>query len=185
MSCNRRARPVVRRPFRPRGACRGGGTRPRRRGRSSRRERLLRVGVALRDQLLRLQGRPGDAALAGEALADMGVDPLAQLIARGQHPGARAFFRREFEPARGDRAGDIVRVNFGHVGAEPVERPADLARKARLDGGLQVGIALAQDLVHDRGLHARLLKLGEGLADRAGLRQDQTLDARRPEAFHR
>ena len=45
-----------------------------------------------------------------------------------------------------------------------LERPADLAREARLDGFPQGGIALAHDLVHDGGLHAGGLELGEGLS---------------------
>ena len=85
-------------------------------------------------------------------------------MARSHHPGALALIRRQFQPARRDRAGDIIGLHLGHVGAELPERLADFALEARLDGGLQAGIALAQDLVRHLGLHARLLKLAEGFA---------------------
>ena len=73
-----------------------------------RRGRLLGVGVAPGDQPLGVQGRPRYAALAGKPLADVRVDPLAQFMARGYHPGALTLFRRESEPARRHRADDVV-----------------------------------------------------------------------------
>ena len=71
---------------------------------------------------------------------------------------------REPEPSCGDRAGDIVGFHRRDIVPELGERPADLAREARLDRLFQVGIALAHDLVHDRGLHPGGLELGKRLA---------------------
>ncbi len=92
----------------------------------------------------------------------MGADPLAKLMARGHHPGAFALLCRSQRAATAPR--DVVAVHFRHIGTELLERLADFAREARLDGGLQVGVALAHDLVHDGGLHVLLLELCEGLA---------------------
>ena len=122
------------------------------------------MGVALRDQALGRHRGPVDAALAGETLADMAVDLLAQRMARRHDPGVLALLRGEFEPSGGDRAGDIVGFHLGDVAAELLEGLGDVALEARLDGFLQRRIALAHDLVHGRGPHARTLELGEGLA---------------------
>ena len=94
----------------------------------------------------------------------MTVDRLAELVARRHDARALACLGREREPARGDRARDVVRLHLGDVGPELLERAADLAREARLDRLLQRRIALAHDLVHDRGFHAGGLELGEGLS---------------------
>ena len=105
-----------------------------------------------------------DAALAGETLADMAVDLLAESVTRRHDPGVLALLRGEPEPSGGDRAGDVVRLHLGDVAAELFEGAADVALEARLDGFLQLRIALAHDLVHGRGLHAGGLELCEGLA---------------------
>ena len=73
-------------------------------------------------------------------------------------------FRVEPEPARGNRAGDVVGFDLGDVAPELLEGLADLALEARLDRLFEVGIALAHDLVHDGGLHARGLELREGFS---------------------
>ena len=112
-------------------------------------KRLLRVGIPLRDQPLRLQGRPSDAAFAGEAFADMAVDRLPQFMSRRHHPGTLARLRGELEPARRDRARDIVGLHLGDIGAQLLECLADFAREARLDGGLQVGSGRAPRPLHD------------------------------------
>ena len=124
----------------------------------------LGVGVALRDQTIALHGRAVDAALAGEALADMTVDLPAELVARRHHPGVLAGFGGEREPARGDGARDIVRFHLGDIDPELLERLADLPLQAGHHGLFQRRIALVHDLVHDGGLHAGGLELGEGLA---------------------
>ena len=107
---------------------------------------------------------PWTHAVAHQALADDLVDTLAQRVARRHQPGIGAFFRREREPARGGGAREIVGFHLGDVGTELLERLADIAREARLDGGLQRRIALAHDLVHGRGLHALPLELREGFS---------------------
>ena len=71
---------------------------------------------------------------------------------------------RQREPARGGGAREVVGLHLGDVLAELVEGPRHVAREARLDRFLQGRVALAHDLVHDGGLHARLLELREGLA---------------------
>ena len=50
-------------------------------------ERLLGVGVALRDQAFGLHRGPVDAAFAGQALADVAVDLLAERVARRHDAG--------------------------------------------------------------------------------------------------
>ena len=94
----------------------------------------------------------------------MRVDSLAKRVAWRDHSGARAFLRGEREPARGDRPGHVVGLHFRDIGSELLERLADISREARLDGGLQLRVALAQDFVHYGRLHARLLQLREGLS---------------------
>ena len=76
---------------------------------------------------------------------------------------ARAFSSSP-EPARGNRAGDIVRLHFRDIAPELLEGALDVPLQARLDRFLQRRIALAHDLVHRRGLHAGGLELGERLA---------------------
>ena len=70
---------------------------------------------------------------------------------------------------RGRRTGEIIGLHFRDVGPELLERPADFTREEGLDRGLQFGIALAPDLVHNRGLYARLLQLRERLASIDGV----------------
>ena len=105
-----------------------------------------------------------DAALAGQALADMAVDLLAERVARRHDPGFLAGLVRKREPARGDGARDVVGLHLRDVAPELLEGLADLALEARHHGLFQGRITLAHDLVHHRGLHAGGLELGEGLA---------------------
>ena len=92
------------------------------------------------------------------------VDPLAQRMAGRHQASARPVLRRQREPARSRRAREIVGVHLGHIVAQLLEGAGDVAREARLDRRFQRRIALAHDLVHQRGLHAGGLELGEGLA---------------------
>ena len=125
---------------------------------------LLGVGVALRDQAFTLHDGAVDAALAGQALADMPVDLLAERVARRHDAGVLALLLGQPQPARGHGAGDIVGLHLGDIAAELVEGAMDLALEARHHRLLQRRIALAHDLVHHGGLHAGGLELGEGLA---------------------
>ena len=106
------------------------------------RKRLLGVGVALRYQPLRLHRRPVDAALAGEALADVAVDRLPQLVGGRHDAGVLPRLVREAEPSCSHRAGDIVGFDRRDIVPELVERPADLTGEARLDRLFQVGVVV-------------------------------------------
>ena len=99
----------------------------------------------------------------------MTVDRLAQRVARRHDPGVLAFLRRQLQPSRGDRAGDVVGFDLGDVRPKLLEGASDIALEARLDRFLQRRIALAHDLVHGRGLEPRALELGERLAGIHGI----------------
>ena len=127
-------------------------------------ERLLRRGVPAGDQPVDFQGRPAERAVTGEAVPDMAVDAPAQCVARRHEAGVLAGIAREPEPARGGGAGEIVRLDLGDALAELLERAAHVSCEARAHGFLQLRVFLPEDFVHDGGLHARALELGEGLA---------------------
>ena len=95
----------------------------------------------------------------------MAVDRDAELVARRHHarvlarsPGESLSQRAATAPAM------LSAFTLRHAGAELLEGSSDVAGDARLDRLLQCGLALAHDLVHHCGPHARLLQLREGLA---------------------
>ena len=130
---------------------------------------LFGVGVAPGNQPFGLKRRALDLSVANQPLADDLVDLHAQRVARGHESGVLAFLRREFQPPRGGGAGEIVRLDFGDVGTEFLERFLDIPAQARLDRGFELGLALAHDLVHRRRFHARLLQLYKGFAGIDGI----------------
>ena len=73
-------------------------------------------------------------AVALQVLAHDDVGLLADAVARGHEPRVRPLLRGEREPARGRRAREVVGLHLGDVLAQLLERLADLAREARLDG---------------------------------------------------
>ena len=127
------------------------------------------MGVAAGNQPFGFERRSLDLSVANESLAHDGVDLLAKGMARGHESGVLAFPWGEFQPPCGGGAGEIVRLDFGDVGAELLERFLDVSAQARLDRGFELGLALAHDLVHRRGFHARLLQLYEGFAGIDGI----------------
>ena len=72
------------------------------------------------------------------------------------------------------------RLHFGHVGSEFLEGAPDVAREGGLDGGFQVLVALAHDLLHHGRLHARRLELREGFAGVDGVELFRIADENDP-----
>ena len=127
-------------------------------------QRQLGSRIPERDQAFIGKRRPLDHTLAGQLLPDDAVDLDAQRMARRHQPGPLALLGRKLQPPRGRRAREIVRLHFRDIAPELLECRLDVAREARLDRRLQIGVALAHDLAHHRRLHARLLQLREWLA---------------------
>ena len=85
------------------------------------RKGLLGAGVAPGDEPFRCHGGSVDDTVAHQALADDGVDPLAQAVARRHQPGIGALFRGQREPARGGGAREVVRLHLRDVVPELLE----------------------------------------------------------------
>ena len=118
---------------------------------------FLGAGVAAGHESYRIQRRSGDLSFANQPLADDGVDLVAKRVTGGDQPGVFALLGREPQPSRGRRAGEVVRLDLGHVRPQFLERFLDIAAQAGLDRGFELRFALAHDLVHRRCFHARLL----------------------------
>ena len=74
-----------------------------------------------------------DRALALQPLPDVPVDRAAERMARRHHAGVLPLLQGQFQPARGDRAGNVVRLYLRHAGAQLLESLAYIACEARLD----------------------------------------------------
>ena len=131
----------------------------------------LRAGEIARHQLLALAGGAGDRAFGDQPVPDRGVDGVAQRPRRGDHPGRRALLVRQVEPAPRGLGSEIAILHLPDVVAELRERALHVAGQARPDRRLELGVALANDVVHHRRGHPGGLQLLERLAglDRAEL----------------
>ena len=103
--------------------------------------------------------------LPGEPLAHRLVGLAADLVGRRHDRRLRALLRLEREPAPRRLGAELLAVHLAHpFCAEPPDRLPHLALPRMHHRGQQRRVALAQNLVHLRGLHPRLLQQPEGLA---------------------
>ena len=73
------------------------------------------------------------ARRALQPLPDVPVDRAAERMARRHHAGVLPLLQGQFQPARGDRAGNVVRLYLRQAGAQLLESLAYIACEARLD----------------------------------------------------
>lgn len=125
---------------------------------------LLRARETERNQGLDLERVSPKDPLDFEALAHRVVDLDAARPGGRKEDGPGPRLGREPEPETGCRLRERLGRNFVEVSAKAL----DGLRGRSLDHvehrGLEVGVALAPDVVQERGRHPRKLKLPEGLA---------------------
>ena len=125
---------------------------------------LLRPGEPKRNQGLDLERASPKDPLDFEALAHCVVDLGAERPRRRKERGPGPRLGREPEPEPGRRFRERLSRNFVEVPAEALDRLRGRSLDHAEHRGLEVGVALAPDVVEERGRHPRELKLPEGLA---------------------
>ena len=115
-------------------------------------------------QYFQVQGPALQDALGIEPLAHRVVDLPAQCMGGRQDRGAGTGLGRELQPDLGGAPAEPVERDLVQVLPEQPEGILGRIADHRMDGGPEVRRTLAEDVVHHRRLHARLLQLPERLA---------------------